>query len=235
MSRLRTALPARLHVILCLKFAQCSPFDGLAELKRAIMDDERVIHSVDVSGSYDFMAEMQLADLASYQAMLDRFAARFGHLVEHYEASFICRRYVREPDGPEAHIWIPTATGMERVDHDRINKVTAEGDYVRVHTATASWLVHGTMKKTLERLGTRSFIQLNRSLIVRTDFIERLTHDYRRWAVRLFDQSEHSIAKSRTARVLAELKAESSIMIDDRRASRRPNENLARTVENSVH
>ena len=111
MSRLRAAVPHGLRVILCLKFSHSAPFHELAEIKNALLQDENVLHSVEVSGSYDFMAEMQLADLADYQAMLDGFSARFGHLIEHYEASFICRRFVRESDGPSAHFWVPSGSG----------------------------------------------------------------------------------------------------------------------------
>ncbi len=113
--------------------------------------------------------------------------------------------------------------------------VTAEGDYVRVHVDSGSWLVHATMKSTLERLDSHRFVRINRSTIVRIDFIERLTHYYRRWAVRLFDQSEHSIAKSRTARVLAELRADSSITIDAPSNPARLNEDGVKTTENPLH
>ena len=235
MSRLIAAVPGGLRVILCLKFANSAPFNAVAQLKRALIDDERVVHSVDVSGSYDFMAEVQLSDLTAYQAMLDHFAAEYGHLIEHYEASFICRRYVRERDRPSAHFWVPTAFGLQRVEHDRINMVTAEGDYVRVHVDSGSWLVHATMKSTLGRLDSHRFVRINRSTIVRIDFIERLIHYYRRWVVRLFDQSEHSIAKSRTARVLAELRADSSIMIDTRSNPERLNDEDVKATENPLH
>lgn len=235
MSRLRAAVPGGLRVILCLKFAQGAPFHELAQMKHALLQDENVLHSVEVSGSYDFMAEMQLADLGAYQAMLDEFAERFGQLIEHYEASFICRRFVREPEAPAAHFWVPTASGMQRLDHDRINRITAEGDYVRLHGTAGSWLLHSTMRKVVEQLDSHRFIQLSRSLVVRTDYIERLIHYYRRWAVRLFDQSEHIIAKSRTARVLSELRAESSIAVADQPESRESNENLVHPAESRLH
>ena len=235
MSRLRAAVPGGLRVILCLKFAQSAPFHELAEMKQALLQDENVLHSVEVSGSYDFMAEMQLADLAAYQAMLDDFAGRFGHLIEHYEASFICRRFVREREAPAAHFWVPTASGMQRLDHDQITKVAAEGDYVRLHGAGGSWLLHSTMKKVVEQLDSHRFVQLSRSLVVRTDYIDRLIHYYRRWTVRLFDKTEHSIAKSRTARVLSELRAESSIAVADRSHKTEPNENLVQPAETWLH
>lgn len=235
MTRVRTTAPGGLRVILCLRFHQKAPFSKVAEFKRTLISDERVLHSVDVSGSFDFMLESEHPNLAGYQEMIDDLSGRFGDLIDHYEANFICRRYLREEDGEPGHLWIPAASGLQRLEHARIDKITAEGDYVRVHSGRASWLLHTTMGKIFEELGSERFLQLSRSLIVRTDFIDRLMHDYRRWTARLVDGSEHKIAKSRSASVIGRLKTESSPGKAGSATTRTPTESESKATEKAVH
>jgi DNA-binding LytR/AlgR family response regulator len=71
--------------------------------------------------------------------------------------------------------------------------------------------VHTTLKKLCGELPAKRFLRLNRSLVVRSDFIERLLHDQRHWLVRLVDGSTYRIAKSRSAAIVASLKADSSL------------------------
>jgi DNA-binding LytR/AlgR family response regulator len=210
-TNVRTAPAGGLRVILCFKFASRAPFEEVTKLRRSLVDSERVLHAADVSGGFDFMAEIECDDLGVYQSLLDTLAARFGPLIDHYEASFVCRRYVRERASKPNGLWIPTATGMQRIARDRIDKVTAEGDYVRIHSGDHDWLVHTTMTRLTEQLSSSRFLRLNRSLIARCEFIDRLRHDRHSWTVRLIDGSEHRIAKSRSKSVLAALKADSPI------------------------
>lgn len=236
MNRVRTVPQCGIRAILCLKFKQQAPYDRVAEFKQSLIASDEVLHSVDVSGSFDFMAEAECRDFTQYQDLLETMSLRYGDLVDHYEASFVCRRYVRQDadDPKDRHIWLPSGAGLQRLDHDRIDRVSAEGDYVRVHSGSASWLVHMTMRSIAEQLGSERFLRLSRSLIVRTDFIERLVHNSRRWFARLDDGSEHAIAKSRSAAVIARLKLDSSstgLLIADRDRS---SENGAQPTENAL-
>ena len=235
MTLVKTAAPRGLRVILCMAFNQHAPFNELAELKRWLIANDRILHSVEVSGSFDFMIEAAHDNLADYQEMVDEMADRFGHLIDHHEANFVCRRYVREETGPARHLWVPTASGFQRLDHGRIDKVTAEGDYVRVHSGAANWLVHMTMRTLLEQLDPERFLQLSRSLIVRADFIDRLLHDYRRWTARLLDGTDHSIAKSRCSTIIARLKVDSSMSKDGSSIPAALTDGRGKVVEKSVH
>lgn len=210
MIRVRAAPAHGLRVILCMKFVHHAAFKEVADFKRLLISHDKILHSVEVSGSFDFMVEAEHQDFNAYQEMLDELAGRYGHLIENYEASFVCRRYLRDKDGEDEHVWVPTDSGLRRVDHQQIDRVTAEGDYVRIHSGGKSWLLHSTMRKFSRQLGSEHFLRLNRSCIVRSDFIERLIHDYRRWSVRLFDGTEHPIAKARSAHIISQLKGESS-------------------------
>lgn len=235
MTTVRTAPPGGLRVILCLKFRPQAPLKEVAACKRALIENERVIHSVEVSGSFDFMIEADLSDLANYQTLLDELTADWGHLLHQYEASFVCRRYVREQDAPARHLWVPTASGLQRLAHHAIDKITAEGDYVRVHSGASSWLLHTTMKRVAEQLDPDKFLQIHRSLIVRCEFVDRLRHDYRRWTVRFVDGSEHPIAKSRSPGIVARLKLDSQAALERSARGERPTEKLRRPTEINVH
>jgi two-component system response regulator AlgR len=83
-----------------------------------------------------------------------------------------------------------------------VDKIVAEGDYARVHSGADSWLVHATMHALLERLSSKQFIQLHRSIIVRRDFIERLVHEGRHWIARLRDGTSERVAKSHAVETL---------------------------------
>jgi DNA-binding LytR/AlgR family response regulator len=230
----RPISPSGLRVILCMKFSHQSSFKDLADFKHALISKEQVLHSVEVSGSFDFMIESEHPNLADYQEMVDGLAAHSGHLMEHYEASFICRRYLREGERDTRHLWVPADSGIQRLEHDQVDKVSAEGDYVRVHSGAASWLLHVTMGKIFEELGSDRFLQLSRSLIVRADSIARLVHESRRWTALLHDGSKHPIAKSRSSGIVAQLKADSSVGKADSPISALQDEISTKVAEKAV-
>jgi DNA-binding LytR/AlgR family response regulator len=127
-----------------------------------------------------------------------------------YEANFVCKRFVRA-DAAERAIWVPSEDGLMRLDCSLIDKVSAEGDYVLVHSSGRSWMVHTTMQEMEAKLGREDFIRVHRSTIVRHEFIERLCHKGRTWSARLNDGSVERISNSHVADVLAKLRASSSV------------------------
>lgn len=236
MTCVRAASPGGLRVILCFKFNQRASFKELADFKRSLISKEQVLHSVEVSGSFDFMVEAEQRDLTIYQSLLDELIKLYGHLIDHYEASFVCRRYLRDNESSlQRQLWVPTASGLRRIKHDQIDKITAEGDYVRLYSGSASWLLHTTMKSISEKLDSALFLQLNRSLIVRADCIDRLIHHHRRWTARLLDGSEHNVAKSRSSAVVGRLKSDSSNTHTSLSESDQITELETKATENLVH
>lgn len=201
-----TAPSGGIRVILCLRFNDGARFDEVTRCKRALLANPDVLHCLEVSGSFHLMAEVAVSDLAAYQAMLDGFTARFGSLLSHYEANFICRRYERQDDSQNHCLWVPCPEGRQRVDCAQIDRIMAEGDYVRVISGDREWLLHATLTSIARQLETEEFVQLSRSVVVRTGFIARLAHQGRRWSATLVDGTDHRIAKARTARVLASLR-----------------------------
>lgn len=210
MTTVKAAPPDGIRVLACLSFAPRAPFDQVAALKNEIIACEHVLHSVEVAGAFDLMFEIRCQDLEAYQAMLDDFAGRYRHLVERYEANFVCRRFIQKNEPKPRWFWVPCPSGKQRIDHILIDKITAEGDYVRLHSGSNTWLLHSTMKKVFEQLDPDRFLQISRSLIVRTDFISHLLHDSRSWQIRLSDGSEHRVSQSHCSEVISAVKMESS-------------------------
>jgi hypothetical protein len=198
-----------IRVILCLKFDSRASFDEVAAFKRALIDCDYVLDSVEVSGGFDFILEAGLHDFAEYHAHLERFANPMAALVERHEANFICRRFLRVPDREEA-IWVPCKDGRRRVDCASIDLVHAEGDYVRIHCGDRSWLLHDTMHHMREKLDRAHFLTLHRSTIANIGFIDRLIHRHHYWIAMLGNGTHQRIAKSQVAVVLAQLRTDSS-------------------------
>lgn len=86
---------------------------------------------------------------------------------------------------------------MVFVRHAEIDRVEAEGDYVRVHAGPKSWLVRETLAAAEKALGSRRFLRIHRSSIVNIDRITELASlengDY---AVRLRDGTELRLSRT---------------------------------------
>ena len=191
-----------LRVLVCIKFDSRAPADEVAELRRRLIEDCRSVHSLDVSGTFDFMMEVGLASLADYQEWTEAFAAEFASLVDQHETNFICRRYIRDHEGPIQHLWVSGNGGFARIDCDQIERFCAEGDYVRAHRGDQSWLVDTSLAKLEDQLDPFEFVRLHRSTIARREAIVRLRHQGQTWFAVLQSGEVMRIAKARVAEVL---------------------------------
>lgn len=203
MTSLRAVVSDDVRVIMCLAFAHHAPVSEIEQFKGCLLECERVLHAVELTGSFDLMVEVRVASLAEYNERMEVLKSAIGHLIARYEANFICRRFVRAA-GKEHAIWVPCEDGKLRIDHALIDKVAADGDYMRLHCAGARHLVHMTMHAMRDSLG-EDFVLINRSLLVRREFITRLIHRNNKWIARLEDGSQAMIAKSHVAEIMAHL------------------------------
>lgn len=226
MSAVVPVVPDDLRVIMCIAFDRRAAVAKVAGFKAALQKCEHVVSCCELTGSFDFMLEAALPDIGAYNEKLDGIKEQLAQLVTRYEANFVCRRFVGVSDcGSECAVWVPCQHGRRRLDCSSIDKVTAEGDYMRVYVGRESWLVHATMRDMLHKLGS-GFVQLHRSTLVRRDHIERLIHLGRHWTARLGDGSLQQIAKSHVGEVLRTLGIESS-------KTGRRSSNQARSDENT--
>ena len=208
MSNVHEIVGDDLRVIMCLAFDHRAPCDEVAAVKRCIVDCPQVLHSIELSGTFDFILEVSLPNIAAYHAQLAARAEPLAKLVARYEASFVCRRFVRH-DREERVIWVPCHDGVQRLDCSMIDKVIAEGDYMQVYSGKQKWLVHITRKALVAKLDREDFVQIHRSALVRRDFVERLLHHGTHWVARLIDGTEHQIAKSHVSSAIKAIRGAS--------------------------
>jgi hypothetical protein len=190
-----------LRIILCLEFDPHAEPEQIAELKAALIDSPNTVHSVEATGDFDFMTEIAAPDLGWFNRWWKTLGRLFATVVRRCEKSFVCRRFIRRKRG-DLGIWVRTGDQIKRIDHALVDKIVADGDYARVYSQGQSWLLHATMHSFVERLSPQQFVQLHRSVIVRSGFIDRLVHEGRHWEACLRDGTIERVAKSHVAETL---------------------------------
>jgi DNA-binding LytR/AlgR family response regulator len=180
---------------LCLEFDSHAAPRDVSALKATLIESPNTLHSIETTGTFDFMMEIAAPDMAWFNNWLKSLAEPLASLVSRSETNFICRRFIRRPKDERA-LWVPCSDGLKRLECSDIDKIEAEGDYARVYSQGASWLLHATMHSLLDQLSSKQFIQLHRSIIVRCGFIDKLIHEGRHWIARLQDGTNERVAKS---------------------------------------
>jgi DNA-binding LytR/AlgR family response regulator len=123
------------------------------------------------TGAIDFLPKpVRLARLddtvsRARKAIAGREAAR--RLVE-LEAMLDNLRASHIPARDE-HVWVPRRGEVIRIDLDSVERIVAEGAYVRLHTEDASYLHREPIGAIEKRLDQSRFVRAHRSHIVRID------------------------------------------------------------------
>lgn len=199
-----------LAVLACLAFDIRAPADELARFKQGLTHCPCVDSYMQVSGKYDLVVECRFNSVAHYTEQVERMRPHLAPLASRLDFSFITSRIECRDDGGGQAIWLPCEGGMKQVASELIDKVLAEGDYMRVHVGTWNCLVHETMAHLSEQLAAPRFIRLRRSCLVRVGFIEQLVHEGRRWTARLKDGTIVPVAHSQVAAIMRLVSGESS-------------------------
>jgi hypothetical protein len=211
---------APLSAFMRLQISQHHPGDVLASLRADIMEAKEVKLCFEVAGEYDFVALVSVRDMPSYNRFIDRLLIA-NPLVTRYETIFIKREIkglqpfetladlaAHDADDDDSPIyaesfWVNHVNGVIRVPVSSITRITAEGDYMRIHDGDRSWLIHSTITRLIDQLDPREFIRLHRSAIVRRDRIVSLEHDEgQHWVVCLADGARQRVARSHVADAL---------------------------------
>jgi hypothetical protein len=203
-----------LRVLFCFTFDHRANPDEVQQFKSRLINSESILHSVEVSGTFDFICEERLPSMRAYHRRHAEFAPDVARLAARFEACFVCRRFIREEDEHVDAIWVSSRDAKHRIAVDRIDAVHAEGDYVRLQCGTESYLHDTTMNALEETLDPEAFVRLHRSMIVRLDRIASLIHQDQGWLVRLIDGTEQRIAKSRLSSVMRRVREDSSTAQD---------------------
>ena len=193
---------ANLGVIVCVAFDHRASPDGLRRFKDCIERCPFVDTTLEVSGTYDLIVQGSCASFAEYSEQLERIRPHLAEFAARLEPNFISKTIERNSaeDRTDA-LWLPCEGGHRQVQASMIDKIEAEGDYMRVYVGDWNCLVHVTMHGLSERLLTCGFIRLNRSSLVRISFIDRLVQNGNCWTARLCDGSQTSVAKAGVQRV----------------------------------
>ncbi|WP_457337319.1 LytR/AlgR family response regulator transcription factor [Rhizobacter sp. P5_C2] len=103
-----------------------------------------------------------------------------------------------------SEFWVRDGGDMVRIEADRIDCVSAEGDYMRLHVAGRSYLLHSTLSQLERDLDAAAFLRVHRSALVAKRSIEAVGRDGSgKWIVRLRDGGEVGIGESYMASVRA--------------------------------
>lgn len=189
-----------LHVVVCVAFDHRADAEGLERFKKCITACDFVEVTLEVSGPYDLIVQGSIATLADYTDNMARIRPQLAEFVTRIETSFVSRK-IERGHAAEKVMWLPCKGGRKRIEIGMINKVIAEGDYTRLFISDWQCLFHSTISALKGELDDR-FIQLHRSSIVRTDFIDRIMHRDRRWFARLQDGTQHAVARSHVSAVI---------------------------------
>lgn len=190
-----------LKILLCVEFDRRATPAEVSTLKSVLVDSPNCIHSIEVTGAFDLVAEFAAPNIEWYKSWLASLAEPFARIVNRYEANFIFGRAVRRAVDEDA-IWVPENGGFKRIDSELIDKVTAEGDYVRIHSQGESWMLHETMKSVSRRLASADFLRIHRSTLVRYRFISRVSRAGGHWIAHLMDGSSEAVARSHVVETL---------------------------------
>lgn len=118
----------------------------------------------------------------------------------------VARRERAHNDGSEwlAEFWVPHRSELLRIDAERVERIDAERDYVRLHVGDRSYLLLQTIAGLEGRLDPTRFIRIHRSTILRRDRIRGLRHEgLGVWSVELDDGEALRIGRTYLRKVKA--------------------------------
>jgi len=92
--------------------------------------------------------------------------------------------------------WVSESSGLVRLPARAVDRISAERDYMRLHSGKRSWLINHTISKLEEGLDPGLFVRIHRSAIVRRDFVTGLRRDGTgRWFARFPDGEEQKVGR----------------------------------------
>jgi|CXWL01.1.fsa_nt_gi DNA-binding LytR/AlgR family response regulator len=173
-------------VLIDIEMPHLDGFDVIEELARGNSDQDRQVpfivfvsahprfaaHAFE-TGALDFLTKpVRFARLETTlsrvrSALSDRSAhAQLEALVNHLEA---LRTAHGQGEAPDTGIWVHRWGETLRVDVADIHWVKAEGEYVRLHCGTASYLHRESISTLAARLEPHGFLRVHRSHLVHRD------------------------------------------------------------------
>lgn len=197
---LRVQTPPDVTVIVGFTFERQAKPELLDCFRRLLIDSPEIERCLEMEGTYDFMIEVHLANLAAFHDFVANKIDPNRRLISHFEVSFVARYFTKEEEAG-TDIWTTDRHGSRRIELARADCFTAEGDYVRVRIHGDCVLIHATLQSIRDRLPSPAFVQIHRSTIVQLASVARIVRQGRRWSVVLRDGSTHPVAKGRNSEI----------------------------------
>jgi two-component system response regulator AlgR len=137
-------------------------------------------------------------DLAAVDYLLKPVAsARLAKAVSRAAQYSSSKREALAGAQPVAEFWIPERGRLIRVATSQIERVEAEGNYMRLHLGERSVLLNTTITALQAQLGDERFMRVHRSHIVQRDLVVALIHDgLGSWSVQLVDGKKLRVGRS---------------------------------------
>lgn len=111
-------------------------------------------------------------------------------------------------NGCRSEFWVRDGGDMVHIDAARVDYISAEGDYMRLHLGSRSYLLHATLSQLERDLDPATFLRVHRSALVAKRSIEAVGRDGSgRWVVRLRAGGEVGIGESYLPSVRAWVRA----------------------------
>lgn len=173
-------------ILLDIEMPRLNGFDILDAMRGAVGTDY-CPQVIIISAHPEFAAEAFEAEVFDFlakpvrYARLDRALARAQHQIQAlcaerrlealaHELNILRRRNEAAPVEPGA-LWIKVRGESVRVPFSTIRRITAEGEYVRLHSDQADFLHREPLGSIVERLKGEGFVRIHRSAAVRIDAI----------------------------------------------------------------
>lgn len=110
------------------------------------------------------------------------------------------KRALNSQPKPTQEFWVKVRSEQIRIAQEKIIRIQAERDYVRIHVADTSYLYHETLAALEQRLNPADFIRIHRSTIVRRNAIARLRQaPFAAWIAVLADGTECRVGRTYSA------------------------------------
>lgn len=100
------------------------------------------------------------------------------------------------PRPGERDLWVATRAGYVRVPVEAVEWFQAERDYVQVHTAGQSYLIHDSLRSLGERFGGAGFVRTHRSALVNAAAIARIERTGRGLTIVTVSEARAPVSRS---------------------------------------
>ncbi|HTU09928.1 MAG TPA: LytTR family DNA-binding domain-containing protein [Allosphingosinicella sp.] len=121
------------------------------------------------SGALDFISKpVRLSRLEQALARARQAAAQreAGRRLQELSGQLDALKRARSGGEDERHLWVRRGAETLRLDVGQVDRVEAEGEYVRIHAGADSYLERGSLTETATLLEPFGFVRVHRSAVV---------------------------------------------------------------------